>query len=94
VQLLSDSVAAASPNPRPPGSAKPAMPFHTTWRLYGWPQRPGIYCDLLRSRGLDISAARLQETDVDGDFDDGLRPDLNSQRADVLSVKPRDDHPE
>ena len=66
--------------------AKREMPFDTTRRLYGWPERPGLYCDLLRSRGLYISAACLQDKDVDGYFDEGLRLDFNSGRADLLGV--------
>jgi hypothetical protein len=68
--------------------AKREMPFDTTRRLYGWPERPGLYCDLLRSRGLYISAACLQDKDVDGDFDEGLRLDFNPRHADLLGVTP------
>lgn len=66
--------------------AKREMPFDTTRRLYGWPERPGLYCDLLRSRGLYISAACLQDKDVDGDFDEGLRLDFHSRQGDLLGV--------
>jgi hypothetical protein len=68
--------------------AKRDVPFDTGLRLYGWPERPGLYCDLLRSRGLGISAACLLDNDADGDFDEGLRLDFNSGRADLLSVTP------
>ena len=39
--------------------AKPDAPFDTTRTLYGWPERPGLYCDLLRTRGLGLSTACL-----------------------------------
>ena len=66
--------------------AKRDVPFDVGRRLYGWPERPGLYCDLLRSRGLYISAACLQDSDADGDFDEGLRLDFHSARADLLGV--------
>lgn len=68
--------------------AKRDVPFDTGLRLYGWPERPGLYCDLLRSRGIYLSAACLQDSDVDGDFDEGLRLDFNSLRGDLLAVTP------
>ncbi|HEY0141681.1 MAG TPA: hypothetical protein VGF48_12350 [Thermoanaerobaculia bacterium] len=68
--------------------AKREVPFDTGRRLYGWPERPGLYCDLLRSRGLYMSAACLQDSDADGDFDEGLRLDFHSSRADLLGVTP------
>jgi hypothetical protein len=68
--------------------AKRDVPFDTGLRLYGWPERPGLYCDLLRSRGLFISAACLQDSDADGDFDEGLRLDFDSRHADLLAVTP------
>ena len=57
--------------------AKRDVPFDTTRRLYGWPERPGLYCDLLRSRGLYLSAACLQDSNADGHFDEGLRLDFH-----------------
>ena len=68
--------------------AKRDMPFDTKLRLYGWPERPGLYCDLLRTRGLGISAACLRDKDADGDFDEGLRLDFNSGHADLLGITP------
>jgi hypothetical protein len=68
--------------------AKRDVPFDIGLRLYGWPERPGLYCDLLRSRGLYISAACLQDSDADGDFDEGLRLDFHSRHADLLGVTP------
>lgn len=68
--------------------AKRAVPFDTRLRLYGWPERPGLYCDLLRSRGLYLSAACLQDSDADGDFDEGLRLDFHPHRGDLLAVTP------
>jgi hypothetical protein len=54
----------------------------------GCTEQPGLYCDLLRSRGLGISAACLHDTDADGDFDEGLRLDFNSHHADLLGITP------
>lgn len=70
--------------------AKREVPFDTGLRLYGWPERPGLYCDLLRSRGLYLSAACLEDRDADGDFDEGLRLDFHSGHADLLGVTPND----
>ena len=68
--------------------AKTDVPFAPGLQLYGWPERPGLYCDLLRHRGLGLSAACLRDTDSDGDFDEGLRLDFNSGGADILLVTP------
>jgi hypothetical protein len=68
--------------------AKREVPFDAGLRLYGWPERPGLYCDLLRSRGLYMSAACLRDNDADGDFDEGLRLDFHSAHADLLGVTP------
>ena len=67
------------------------MPFDTRLLLYGWPERPGLYCDLLRCRGLYMSAACLQDSDADGDFDEGLRLDFNAHRGDLVAVTPPHD---
>lgn len=66
--------------------AKREVPFDTRLVLHGWPERPGLYCDSLRPRGLGISAACLRDTDRDGRFDEGLRLDFHSGRADLLLV--------
>ena len=66
--------------------AKDEFPFDTRLQLYGWPERPGLYCDLLRSRRLASSAACLRDTDLDGRFDEGLRLDFNSARSNVLLI--------
>ncbi|HEX7151331.1 MAG TPA: hypothetical protein VF618_07565 [Thermoanaerobaculia bacterium] len=68
--------------------AKREVPFDAGLRLYGWPERPGLYCDLLRSRGLYMSAACLRDNDADGDFDEGLRLDFHSSHANLLGVTP------
>lgn len=66
--------------------AKREVPFDTKLRLYGWPERPGLYCDLMRWRGMYISAACLQDTDGDGDFDEGRRLDFHHLKSDILGV--------
>jgi hypothetical protein len=66
--------------------AKADFPFDTRLQLYGWPERPGLYCDLLRLRGLGSSAACLRDTDGDGRFDEGLRLDFNSGWANLLLI--------
>lgn len=62
------------------------VPFDTRLQLYGWPERPGLYCDLLRPRGLGISAACLRDSDGDGRFDEGLRLDFNSGGSELMVV--------
>jgi len=68
--------------------AKADFAFDTALKLYGWPERPGLYCDLLRARGLGLSAACLNDRDQDGRFDEGLRLDFNSGHADLLGLTP------
>jgi hypothetical protein len=68
--------------------AKADAPFDTGRTLYGWPERPGLYCDLLRTRGLGLSTACLYDTDGDGRFDEGRRFDFNSGFGDLLGVTP------
>lgn len=68
--------------------AKADAPFDTARVLYGWPERPGLYCDLLRTRGLGLSTACLEDTDRDGRFDQGRRFDFNSGLGDLLGVTP------
>jgi hypothetical protein len=68
--------------------AKEDVPFDRGRQLYGWPERPGFYCDLLRSRGLGLSTACLRDTDMDGRFDEGLRLDFNSGSGDILGITP------
>lgn len=68
--------------------AKADVPFDAGRQLYGWPERPGLYCDLLRHRGLGLSAACLRDRDRDGRFDEGLRLDFNSGSADILLITP------
>jgi hypothetical protein len=66
--------------------AKEDVPFEARRQLYGWPERPGLYCDLLRPRGLGISTACLRDTDGDGRFDEGLRLDFNSGLGELLVI--------
>ena len=66
--------------------AKSDVPFDSGRQLYGWPERPGLYCDLLRPRGLGISTACLRDIDGDGRFDQGLRLDFNSGLGDLLVI--------
>ena len=68
--------------------ARKEVPFGAGLRLYGWPERPGLYCDLLRHRGLGLSAACLNDKDGDGRFEEGLRLDFNSGKADILLISP------
>jgi hypothetical protein len=66
--------------------AKADIPFVSGATLYGWPERPGLYCDLLRPRGLGLSAACLRDEDGDGAFDQGTRLDFLSSRANLLVI--------
>lgn len=68
--------------------AKEDAPFDRGRQLYGWPERPGLYCDLLRPSGLGLSAACLRDTDYDGRFDEGLRLGFNSASGDILLITP------
>jgi hypothetical protein len=63
---------------------KEDVPFDAGRQLYGWPERPDLYCDLLRPRGLGLSAACLRDSDGDGRFDEGLRLDFNSGLGSLL----------
>jgi len=66
--------------------AKDDVPFEAGRQLYGWPERPGLYCDLLRPRGLGLSTACLRDSDGDGRFDEGLRLDFNSGLGELLVI--------
>ncbi len=68
--------------------AKPDVPFDTTRTLYGWPERPGLFCDLLRTRSLGLSTACLRDIDNDGKFDEGRRFDFTSASGDLLGITP------
>ena len=68
--------------------AKAAVPFNAGRLLYGWPERPGLYCDLLRARGLGLSAACLWDRDLDGRFEEATRLDFNSGSGDILGIMP------
>lgn len=68
--------------------AKTDVPFIVGRQLYGWPERPGLFCDLLRPRGLGLSAACLWDRDLDGRFEEGTRLDFNSGSGDILGITP------
>jgi hypothetical protein len=62
------------------------FPFIKGYRLYGWPDYPGLYCDLMRNRGLGSVAACLHDEDKDGKFDSALRFEFRSSHADVVFI--------
>ena len=68
--------------------AKADVPFAAGLQLYGLPERPGLYCDLLRIHGLGLAAACLRDADGDGRFDEGLKLDFSSGSGDVLLLTP------
>ena len=65
---------------------KADVPFDTTRTLYGWPERPGLFCDMLRTRGLGLSTACLRDIDNDGKFNEGRRFDFTSASGDLLGI--------
>lgn len=79
---------AVAPEPAALIGAKPDHPFGPDRVLYGWPERPGLYCDLLRHRGLGLSTACLIDRDRDGTFDEGRRFDFTSGLGDLLVATP------
>jgi hypothetical protein len=68
--------------------ASSSAPFKPGLQLHGIPERPGLYCDLLRRRGLGLSAACLHDLDGDGRFDEGLRFEFNSGFSELLFFTP------
>ena len=66
--------------------AHKTTPFTAGIVLHGFPEQPGLYCDLLRNRGLGLTAACLRDTNSDGKFDEGVRFDFNSARSDILLI--------
>lgn len=62
------------------------FPFVEGRRLYGWRDHPGLYCDLMRNRGLGSSAACLRDSNADGVFDEAVRYDFNSASAQVVFI--------
>jgi hypothetical protein len=54
--------------------------------LFGTRESPGLYCDLMRNRGLGSSAACLNDIDGDGRFDEAVRYDFNSASADRVFI--------
>lgn len=59
-------------------------PFVNGTMLYGWRDHPGLYCDLMRNRGLGSSTACLQDTNDDGLFDKISRYDFNSYGSELV----------
>ena len=58
------------------------FPFVAGTTLYGSDGDAGLFCDLMRNRGLGSSAACLRDKDGDGVFDTAVRFDFNSGGAD------------
>jgi len=54
--------------------------------LFGTREASGLYCDLMRNRGLGSSTACLNDSDGDGLFDEAVRYDFNSGRADRVFI--------
>lgn len=67
-------------------AVKDSFPFVRGRVLYGWRERPGLYCDLMRNRGLGSSTACLRDTNADGKFDEAVRFDFNSVESDVVFI--------
>ncbi len=55
-------------------------------QLYGWRDKPGLFCDIMHNRGLGSSAPCLLDTDGDGKFDQIERVDFNSGGADIVFI--------
>lgn len=64
----------------------PGFPLAPGRLLFGTRESPGLYCDLMRNRGLGSSAACLHDIDGDGRFDDAVRYDFNSASADRVFI--------
>lgn len=60
--------------------------FNRGRMLFGTRESPGLYCDLMRNRGLGSSAACLHDVDGDGRFDEAVRYDFNSASADRVFI--------
>lgn len=54
--------------------------------LFGTPDSPGLFCDVMRNRGLGSSAACLRDKNGDGAFDEAVRYDFNSGRSDRVFI--------
>lgn len=67
-------------------AVKKKFPFIEGRQLFGWRDHPGLFCDLMRNRGLGSSAACLRDNDGDGKFDDAVRYDFNSASADMIFI--------
>lgn len=67
----------------------PNFPFLEGTILYGAEGHAGLYCDLMRSRGLGSTAACLRDNDADGVFDEAVRFDFNSGRSDIVFLTDR-----
>lgn len=64
----------------------PGFAFAPGRVLFGTRESPGLYCDLMRNRGLGSSAACLNDIDRDGLFDEAVRFDFNSASADRVFI--------
>lgn len=62
------------------------FPFTPGRMLFGTRESPGLYCDLMRNRGLGSSTACLNDVDGDGRFDEAVRFDFNSGSADRVFI--------
>lgn len=62
------------------------FPFTPGRMLFGTADSPGLFCDLMRNRGLGSSAACLRDIDRDGTFDEAVRYDFNSGRSDRVFI--------
>jgi hypothetical protein len=62
------------------------FPFTPDRILYGSADSPGLFCDLMRNRGLGSSAACLRDVDRDGTFDEAVRYDFNSGGSDRVFI--------
>lgn len=63
-----------------------SAPFVPGRMLYGGEDRPGLFCDLMRNRGLGSSAACLLDSDMDGRFDQAVRYGFNSAQSDMVFI--------
>ena len=67
-------------------AVKPKFPFVEGTILYRTSGRKGLYCDLMRNRGLGSSTACLRDNDGDGTFDEAVRFDFNSAGSDTVFI--------
>lgn len=80
LQAALDPVVATS------AAVTPGFAFTPGRTLFGTADSPGLFCDLMRNRGLGSSAACLRDVDQDGTFDEAVRYDFNSGRSDRVFI--------